>query len=161
MKPIPLLIVAVLIATGGRVWAQEPAAQAVQVQAPTVTVAAAEMAELATRAVVSGTLVPRQEVQVYPRVAGQEVVELLADIGDSVAQGDVLARLDAATLTAQLDQARASLASAEAGIAQAEGQLVFKPGETRQSPPAREGRRRFDVQGTQRGEAGHDFDGDL
>jgi len=136
MKPIPLLIVAVLIATGGRVWAQEPAAQAVQVQAPTVTVAAAEMAELATRAVVSGTLVPRQEVQVYPRVAGQEVVELLADIGDSVAQGDVLARLDAATLTAQLDQARASLASAEAGIAQAEGQLVSAQASARQADQA-------------------------
>jgi HlyD family secretion protein len=53
------------------------------------------------------------EVRVEPEVNGQ-LVSIAVEKGDHVHTGDVLARLSAVELTAQLDQARAAFASATA-----------------------------------------------
>jgi HlyD family secretion protein len=53
------------------------------------------------------------EVRVEPEVNGQ-LVSIAVQKGDHVRAGDVLAKLSAVELTAQLDQARAALASATA-----------------------------------------------
>src|SRR6266702_4069010 len=53
------------------------------------------------------------EVRVEPEVNGQ-LVSIAVEKGSQVHAGDVLARLSAAELTAQADQARAALASATA-----------------------------------------------
>jgi HlyD family secretion protein len=53
------------------------------------------------------------EVRVEPEVNGQ-LVSIAVQKGDHVRAGDVLAKLDAVELTAQLDQARAALASVTA-----------------------------------------------
>src|ERR1700760_3034472 len=53
------------------------------------------------------------EIRIEPEVNGQ-LVSITVKKGDHVHAGDVLAKLDAIELTAQLDQARAALASATA-----------------------------------------------
>lgn len=90
---------------------------------PTVTVAPATRAVVEGRVPLSGTLVARQVVQVYPQVAGLEIEALDAEPGDRVTKGQQLARLSAATLTAQLAQADAELQRAVAGVSQAESQI--------------------------------------
>ncbi|WP_295048348.1 efflux RND transporter periplasmic adaptor subunit [uncultured Paracoccus sp.] len=85
-----------------------------------MTVAAAAMAEVQARVPVSGSIVARQLVQVFPQVSGYEITEILAEAGDSVTQGQVLARLSAETLSAQLEQAEAEFLRAEAGVGQAQ-----------------------------------------
>lgn len=92
--------------------------------AAAVTVAKVVEAELVETAVVTGTLVPRDEILVAPEVEGLRVVELHADVGDNVARGQKLASLERATLEAQLAQSIAALARADAAIAQARSQIT-------------------------------------
>lgn len=90
---------------------------------PAVTIEAVTEHELLRTVPVAGTLVPREEVLVYPQTSGHAIQELLADVGDRVEQDDVLARLNARTLRAQLAEAEAEHARAEAGVRQAESQI--------------------------------------
>jgi HlyD family secretion protein len=92
--------------------------------APAVTVVRAVERELVERAVVTGTLVPREEVLVAPEVEGLRIVELLVEEGARVKQGQVLARLSRDILETTLSQNTATLARAEAGIAQARSQIA-------------------------------------
>jgi RND family efflux transporter MFP subunit len=69
----------------------------------------------------TGAIEPWQEAIVSAQVGGQRVVEVLAEVGDAVRAGQVLARFDTATLRAEEaelaaagQQARASLAEAGA-----------------------------------------------
>ena len=57
-------------------------------------------------------------------VEGYRFAELHADIGDRVAPGDVLASLATGTLDAQLQQATAQAAGAEAAVKQAQSQIT-------------------------------------
>ncbi|RMC37707.1 efflux RND transporter periplasmic adaptor subunit [Paracoccus alkanivorans] len=96
---------------------------AVERAVPSVTVTTAEIAEVQARVPVVGTLVARQEVQIYPQVSGHEITELLVEAGDSVEKGQVLARLSTDTLAAQLAQAEAGYQQAEAALKQADTAL--------------------------------------
>lgn len=91
---------------------------------PSVTVADAAIAEVQARVLLSGTLVARQEVLIYPQVSGYEITEVLVEAGDTVAKGQVLARLSTATLASQLAQAEAEYQRAEAGISQAQSAIA-------------------------------------
>jgi RND family efflux transporter MFP subunit len=90
---------------------------------PAVTLARAEQRELIDALTVSGTLVPREEVLVPAEIDGLRVTELLADEGDTVSEGQVLARLSRDTLEAQLAQNDAAIRKAEASMAQASNQI--------------------------------------
>jgi HlyD family secretion protein len=94
------------------------------VAAPTITVSKVSTENFVETAVVSGSLVPREEILVSPEVEGLRVLELLADEGDKVTKGEVLARLVAEQLDAQIAQNDANLARATAAIAQAQSQIV-------------------------------------
>ena len=72
----------------------------------------------------TGSLIARQEVVVFPKVTGYAVTELLADVGDRVEAGEALARLQDETLAALHEQAKAERARAEAGIKQAQSQIA-------------------------------------
>ena len=89
-----------------------------------VTAARAKMADFVETVTVTGTLVPREEILIGPEVEGLRVVEVLADEGDRVKKGQVLARLVTDTLDAQLAQNEASIARATAAIAQAQSAFV-------------------------------------
>ena len=89
-----------------------------------VTVTPVVQSEMIGRVAVSGTLVPRQEVLIYPQVNGSTIDSLEVDIGDIVNAGDILATLNASTLTAELAQAEAELARADASVSQAQSQIT-------------------------------------
>ena len=113
---------AVLILSAAAPLAQEkPAAPSL---APAVTVARAAEREVVERAVVTGTLVPREEVLVAPEIEGLRITEILVEEGAVVRQGDVLARLSRDIIEATLAQNAASITRAEAAIAQAKSQIV-------------------------------------
>lgn len=95
-----------------------------QIRPAAATVEPARMAEMLAQVPVSGTLVARQEVQIYPQVSGFEIRELLVEAGDTVAAGQVLARLSDDTLKAQVSQAEAEMQRAEAGLSQARSQIA-------------------------------------
>lgn len=92
--------------------------------APAVTVAVATEREIVERAVVTGTLVPRDEILVSPEIEGSRVTELLAEEGDRVAKGAVLARLSREMIDTQLAQNAAAIARAEGAVAQARSSIV-------------------------------------
>lgn len=77
-----------------------------------------ESKNVTLRITASGTVVPIQSVNLSPKTSGQ-LAELLVEQGDSVKQGQIIARMDNADLQAQLIQSRANLAKAEAQLAQA------------------------------------------
>jgi HlyD family secretion protein len=102
--------------------ALQPVAPAVA-KAPSIMVVAAEKREIVETAVVSGSLVAREEVVVGVDIEGLKVIELTADIGDKVKAGQIIARLASDTIDVQLAQNESSLARAEASIAQAQSAI--------------------------------------
>ncbi len=104
--------------------------------APAVTVIEARRSELTEIIQVTGTLVAREEILVGPEIEGLRILELLADEGDSVAKGQVLARLSSETLMAQRAQSSAQLARADAAIEQARSSIALAEAAVAQSEPA-------------------------
>jgi len=100
------------------------AEEAIEGRFPATTVAGAVEAEIIDRVPISGTLVPRQEILIYPQVSGYTIDMLNVDIGDRVNAGDVLAELNNRTLTAQLAQAEAEHASSQALERQSQSQIT-------------------------------------
>lgn len=92
--------------------------------APAVSVVKAATAGFVETVLVTGTLVPRDEILVAPEVEGLRVLTLEVEEGDKVAKGQVLARLVHETLDAQLAQNDAALARTGAAIAQARSQIA-------------------------------------
>lgn len=86
---------------------------------PAVTVVRTELREVVETLAVTGSLAAREEVLVGAEVDGLRIIGIDADVGDRVASGQVLARLDHAQLDAQLAQSDANIAKAEAAIRQA------------------------------------------
>ena len=91
---------------------------------PSVTVSRVTTADFVETVLVTGSLVPREDVLVAPEVEGLRILELRADQGDEVKKGDVLAILETVTLKTQLAQNAANLERANAAIAQAKSQIV-------------------------------------
>lgn len=101
-----------------------PAAAADEGTAPAISVATATVQPLAETVTLTGTLVARDEVLVGPELDALRIVELLAEEGDTVAAGQVLARLSKDTLEAQLAQNQAAEQRLEASIAQARSRIA-------------------------------------
>jgi len=92
--------------------------------APAVSVTRTAEREITERAVVTGTLVPREEVLVAPELEGLRITDVLVEEGDAVTKGQVLARLATDLLETELARNTASFNRAEAGVAQARSQIV-------------------------------------
>lgn len=90
---------------------------------PAVTVADAALRTFRDQLFVSGTVVAREEALVGVQIDGLRISEILAEDGDRVAAGQVLARLDRSQLDALVAQNDAALARADATIAQARAQV--------------------------------------
>jgi HlyD family secretion protein len=115
------IVLALILGSSPKRAPQAPTEQAL---AAPVTVARVERAHFTETVLVTGSLAAREEVLVGPEVEGLRVIEVLADEGMRVRKGDVLARLVADTLEAQLAQNDAALARAEAASAQARSGIV-------------------------------------
>lgn len=86
-----------------------------QARAVSVTPVTTRPLEVAISA--SGRLVPREEAAVGSELAGYRVAQVLAEEGDVVRAGAVLARLDAGLIEGEIARARAEVARAEATAA--------------------------------------------
>jgi HlyD family secretion protein len=95
-----------------------------QPRPPSITVAKVERTEVTASTLVSGNIVARDEVMVVPEVDGLSVLEILAEEGDLVAEGQVLLRLNRAALDVALEQNSASMQRVMATIAQARAQIT-------------------------------------
>jgi RND family efflux transporter MFP subunit len=73
----------------------------------------------------SGTLRAEAQFDVAPKIAGR-MERLLVDLGDTVRNGQVVARLDDDEAEQQVQQARAELGVAQAGLAEARSLLSVK-----------------------------------
>lgn len=91
---------------------------------PSISVVSAEEREIVATAVVNGTLVPRETVAIAPEVEGLRLAELMADEGDTVEAGTVLARLSTEAIEIEIARNEAELARAEANIAQAQSRIL-------------------------------------
>ena len=131
----PLLSTAALIAAlAAPLWAETAATPAAAPAAaapaadssvlPAITVTTVTRRTLQDHILASGLIGPVEQVQVQPLIEGQPIESLAADVGDTVAAGQVLATLSTATLTLQKSQMMASAAAAQAGIAQAQASLL-------------------------------------
>lgn len=87
------------------------------------TLARAERHSIAETLEVTGSLVAREEDVVGVEVDGLRIVELLAEVGDRVEEGEVLARLDSTMLRTQLAQNTAMIAIAQASVAQTKASM--------------------------------------
>ncbi len=133
MKPriVALIGAALLSVLPAAAQTQAPPAGAPSHRPPSVSVVRVERGEIAASALVSGTIVAREEVLVTPEVDGLAIVELLVEEGDAVAKGQVLARLNRQALdvalaqnSAQLQRVAAAIAQARANITEAEAQRI-------------------------------------
>jgi HlyD family secretion protein len=120
-KLVVLAAVVCALALGG---CHKPEAAAAAPPGRAVTVVAVAPRAIKGALAASGDLVPLQEAAVLPEVSGYRVAQVLADVGDSVKQGQVLARLDPALIESQLAQQQALAAQAEAQAVQAEDQAA-------------------------------------
>ncbi|MFN3647691.1 MAG: efflux RND transporter periplasmic adaptor subunit [Gemmobacter sp.] len=91
---------------------------------PAITVSPVREMPLADRIFAGGMIQAVESVQVAPLIEGQPIEALLADVGDRVEAGQILARLSRTTLELTRSQLLASVASARATVAQAEAQVL-------------------------------------
>ena len=88
-----------------------------------VEVAAIERGPLEQRRTFSGTLSPRSEAAVAPKIAGR-IQSLSVNLGDTVQRGQVIAVLDDDEAQQDVAQSEAELAVAEANLAEAQSALA-------------------------------------
>lgn len=107
---------AVAVPTATPAAAADPAANA---DLPAITVTTVATRKVEDHVLASGLIAPVEQVSVVPLIEGQPIETLAADVGDTVAAGQVLATLSTATLTLSQSQLQASLASAQSSAAEA------------------------------------------
>ncbi len=125
-KMVPIAIIAAVViaaAVAGIYLAANPAARQ-------QVLAQLELAAPETEGLMASGFIEAEEVAIAPELGGR-VVELLADEGDEVEAGQVLVRLDATLLEAQIKVAQAGLEVAQAGLVQA--QAGTRPEKIRQA----------------------------
>jgi multidrug efflux pump subunit AcrA (membrane-fusion protein) len=100
----------------------ESAAQSVEGALPQVSTEKVRRAAASTELVLPGNITPMTEAYIYARASGY-VRQRLADIGDRVSKGQLLAEIEAPELDQQVQQARAALAQSQKQLDQAKADL--------------------------------------
>jgi RND family efflux transporter MFP subunit len=112
-----IFVVALVSCSPGGQTPAKPAGKEAAPAAIPITTVVAQPGTIAATLVYSGNVQSRATVNVVPKITGR-VERLYVDIGDQVRQGEVIAELDRATLDAQVQQAEAAVAVAQARLAQ-------------------------------------------
>ena len=116
LRPPAIALLALLLAM--------PSARAQTPHPPSVSVVTATTGSIAENVILTGTLVPREEVLVSPQLETLAITQVLAEEGDRVAPHQVLARLSRDVLDATIAQNAAQVARAEAAVAQAHSTIA-------------------------------------
>lgn len=132
MSRFVFAVVALQFTAAAPLWAQtaeaaKPESTTAEASAqvlPAITVSKVATRHLRDIVLASGLVAPQETIQVAPLIEGQPIEALLADVGDKVVAGQVMARLSSSTLDLQKAQLAASLAAAKAQIAQAQAQVI-------------------------------------
>ena len=127
MKTIRMIAAIVLVAAAQTaVIPHRAEAEPVKAEAvvPVVSVTTATVREIADHLVVTGTLVPRDEILVTPEIEGHRVTEVLVEEGARVMRGQVLARLSRDLVDRQIAQQKANIDKAAAAVPQAENSIA-------------------------------------
>jgi len=124
LRPVALLLATAVAALPVGAMAQDAPAATAAPQAPSVSVVEAKRREIVSTVTVTGTLRPRETVIVGSDVEGLRIEALLADEGDIVSAGDVLARLDTEMIEIGLARSESQTARADAAIAQAKSRIA-------------------------------------
>ncbi|MTW19946.1 efflux RND transporter periplasmic adaptor subunit [Allochromatium palmeri] len=85
----------------------------------TVTTTRPEIRDWPRTIAATGNLAAWREVVVGAEIGGERLVAMPVEIGDQVERGQLLARIDSDSVTADLEQARAAVAESEALLAEA------------------------------------------
>ena len=112
-----IIIMSVLSRMGG-----DGAIEAAPPTAMGVSAISAEMQPLQATISLSGEARPIRDIQVSAPATGVRILQLLVDEGDTVREGQPMARLDTALATAQTRAAQASVAEAESNAIRARGE---------------------------------------
>lgn len=129
VRPIILVLTLLLSVSQGcftpsaNAQSPEPAAST-DAQLPAIVVAKASTQSLTDKVIGTGSVKAVEEIYVQPEVDGIAIRNLLADVGDKVKAGQVLATLDGDSLILQKAQYAANQAKAEASLAQYKIQLI-------------------------------------
>jgi len=115
---------ALLTLSLGSAFGAEAAKASGERAAPSVTVSTVARQPITDTVIVTGTLVPREEIVVAVQIEGHAINEILVEEGDRVTAGQVLARLSREIIDSALAQNKAQIARAEAGIASARSSIV-------------------------------------
>ncbi len=83
-----------------------------------VSVVAPKAERLPEMLLITGSLLPREEIEVGPEIEGHRLESVLVEAGDHVEKGQILARLSRDVLDTQMAQNTANAAKARAAIAQ-------------------------------------------
>jgi RND family efflux transporter MFP subunit len=126
-RKIALAAVAVAVLAGAGIWflsgdgeSGKPAAKGdAPKPALSVTAVSPQPAEWPQTLAANGNIAAWQEATISAEVSGHRLTEVLANVGDRVKKGQVLARVDDDTISAELAQSRAALAEAQAMAAEA------------------------------------------
>ena len=119
MRPIAYVLIGLITTT---TFAQEKDGtnkSAAARAALTITTVLPETAEWTQRITASGSIAAWQEAIVGAEIGGLRLADVAVNIGDKVRKGQLLARLQSETVSAEREQTRASLAEAEATAAEA------------------------------------------
>ena len=90
---------------------------------PAVSVIQSTRREIVETMVVTGTLVPRDEILVTPEIDGYRITDVLVEEGARVERGQVLARLSHDLIDRQIAQQKAKIDKASAAVPQAENNI--------------------------------------
>ena len=118
---IALLVVAVLCGGGWYAWKTGYATDSTRERVATATVQRGDLEDAITA---TGTLQPRDYVDVGTQVSGQLKV-LKAAIGDTVKAGDLLAEIDPTVFQSRVDADRAQYRNQQAQLADKQSQLAL------------------------------------
>ncbi|MBZ0210610.1 MAG: efflux RND transporter periplasmic adaptor subunit [Hyphomicrobium sp.] len=89
----------------------------------TVSVAPVQEQDVGSAVMATGTVVAWREMPIGSEASGLAVVEVAADEGDVVTKGQLLARLNASVLLAQIAQQQAGISEIEATLANAQSDV--------------------------------------
>ena len=121
MKNRTLALCAALAVTGLTGCKEETPAASHAASRPALTVTAVtpELLSWPQKLAASGNVVAWQEAIISPEINNYQITEVLANVGDTVNRGDVLARIASDAVDSELAESRAAVAEAAATLAEA------------------------------------------